>query len=235
MLNKKILPPVVISFLAIELVLGIFMFRPNLGDASRALRFGSVLLACAFCVLFFERSWDYALTQIAFVLAICADGFLVLPSSPIQFPGVILFTASYLTYAALLYISEPRPVYRKLHLVLRIALPCAALAATVLVLREGCDALALASVFCFANLGLNVLFAIQQFRRQAVLAVGFSLLFISDMVLGFSYISSYVALSARSMTYRMVNSGVDLVWAFYLPAQVLLALGLLSKQRGKWN
>ncbi len=232
MLNKKILSLSVVLFLAIELILGILMFRPNLGDASRALRFGSVLLACAFCALFFERSWDYVLTQIAFVLAICADGFLVLPSPPIQLPGVFLFTASYLTYAALLYISEPRPAYRKLHLVLRIAIPCAALVATVLVLGEGCDTLALASVFCFANLGLNVIFAAHQFRRQAVLAVGFLLLFISDMILGLSFITPYIPMSTRSVPYRMVHSGFDFIWAFYLPAQVLLAFSLFAK---RWN
>jgi hypothetical protein len=230
MRSKRALFSAAILFLVLEICMGILIFGPNMGDVSRGARFGAVCIALVFCALFFERTLEYGLTMAAFLLAVCADGFLALPAAPIQLPGVLLFSAAYLVYALRLYLCEPGRGQRRAHVIARITVPTAALLAAVLVLRERCDALALASVFCYANLALNLLFAALRFRRQAALALGFLLLFISDTVLGLTFITPYIPMSTRSMPYRMVHAGFDLIWAFYLPAQILLAFSLFAKR-----
>ena len=48
--------------------------------------------------------------------------------------------------------------------------------------------------------------------------------------MGFSVLGEYVSLSPDALLYRLVNPGFNLIWAFYLPSQVLLALSLLPER-----
>ena len=225
--SKTILAGAVALFFTVEILLGI---RFQTGSSYGAqLRFLTVLLACLCCVLFAERSWTYATTQLALLMTVCADLFLVLPSSPNQLPGMLFFSVAQLSYGARLYLDESRSAYRIVQLISRGAVSAVALLATVIVLGKSCDAVALVSVFYYANLVLNLIFACTQMADQYVLAVGFILFIFCDTVVGLAFMDPYLPMPEGSFIDRLIHPGFDLAWAFYLPSQMLLAVSLLPK------
>ena len=231
--SKKALAVSLTLFFAVETILGI-LFQTGFGNGAH-LRYATVVVACLFCALFAETSWDYLLTQLALILTVGADWFLVLPSTPNQLPGMIFFSAAQLSYAARLCLGEKNSNRLRIHLWLRAALSLLALAATVAVLGDGTDAVALISVFYYANLALNILFAWSQSPRELIMALGLTLFLCCDTLIGLAFLDGYLPVSETSVIYRVIYSlthpGFDLAWAFYLPSQMLLAVSLLPKGR----
>ena len=43
--------------------------------------------------------------------------------------------------------------------------------------------------------------------------------------------NDYIAISKESLLYRITHPSFDLVWAFYVPSQTLIALSLLPTRR----
>ena len=215
-------------FLCIETVLGI-LFQTGFGNGA-LLRYATVVLACLFCILFAEKTWDYLTIQLALVATACADFFLVLPSSPNQLPGMLCFSVAQLSYAACLAYSESRPYYLRIQLWSRGILSAAALAATLVVLGKGADAVALVSMFYYVNLFLNLVFAWTQLPRRTLMAVGLTLFLLCDTVIGLAFLDGYLPVDKTSLIYRIIHPGFDLAWAFYLPSQMLLAINLLPKR-----
>ncbi|MBR6782437.1 MAG: hypothetical protein IKM33_04495 [Clostridia bacterium] len=230
MLRRK--PALLLSvslFFTAETILGI-LFQTGFGNGAH-LRYATVVLACLFCVLFAERTWDYLLTQLALVATVCADFFLVLPPAPNQLPGMLFFSVAQLSYAACLALSERRPRLLRAQLWLRGILSVVALAATVAVLGKRTDAIALVSVFYYANLILNLIFAWTQLPRRSLMAAGLTLFLCCDTVIGLAFLDGYLPISQAFVVYRIIYPGFDLAWAFYLPSQMLLAVSLLPTHR----
>lgn len=226
--SRPLLIASVALFFVPETLLGI-LFQTGHGNGAH-LRYATVVLACLFCVLFAERSWDYLLTQLALIATVWADRFLVLPPAPEQLPGMIFFSAAQITYALRLCLAETDPKRLRIHLWVRAALSVAVLAVTALVLGDGTDAVALVSMFYYANLVLNLVFAWTQLPKQGVMAVGLTLFLCCDTVIGLSFLDGYLPISETSFIYSVIHPGFDLAWAFYLPSQMLLAVSLLPKR-----
>jgi hypothetical protein len=102
--------------------------------------------------------------------------------------------------------------------------------ATAAVLGANCDFLAMISMVYYANLALNIVFAFGCFKKNPLLALGLLLFICCDTCVGIAMLDGYMAFSKDSLLYRMLHPGFDLVWAFYLPSQMLLALSLLPKR-----
>ena len=215
-------------FLCIETVLGI-LFQTGFGNGAH-LRYTTVVLACPFCILFAERTWDYLMIQLALVATACADFFLVLPSSPNQLPGMLCFSVAQLSYATCLAYSESRPLYLRIQLWSRGILSVIALTVTIAVLGKSADAVALVSVFYYANLILNLAFAWTQLPHRILMAVGLSLFLLCDTIIGLSFLDGYLPVDKTSALYRLIHPDFDLAWAFYLPSQMLLSISLLPKR-----
>ena len=216
-------------FLTAETLLGIY-FQTH-GEHGRLLRFAAVVLACLFCMLFLERSWEYLLTQAALLLTVCADWFLVLPPSPNQLPGMLFFSAAQLAYATRLYQSEENPTRRRAQILSRVGLSATALVGTALALGAATDAVALVSLFYYTNLVLNIIFAWMQTPRQLLMAAGLTLFVLCDTLVGFAYLDGYLTVAEGSLIDRINHPSFDLAWAFYLPAQMLLAVSLWRPRR----
>ena len=227
--SKNFILVTVFLFLLAETFLGIciFQLRPMYGEF---LRFLTIVVACLFCFLFIERSWLYVLTQFAFMMTLCGDGFLALPPEPIQIPGVLCFLAAQFAYAVRLFLSEKRPSYRRMHLIVRALGSVLFTGAVAVILRENIDVLALLSVFYYINLVLNFCFSCTQFREQKAMAIGFFFFMLSDLVLGLDFMEPYFALAEDSVLMRILQMDFDFIWAFYIPAQISLAFSLLSKR-----
>ena len=181
--NKKLIVALSSLFAVTEAVIGVLMHTSQ-GSIPINLRYTSVVLACLFFTLFAERSLSYILTHIALIGTVCADYFLVWRDDMQQLPAMFFFSAVQIAYFLRLFFEDSSITRRKVHLIIRATASVAALCITAVVLGEGCNSLALVSMFYYANLILNVVFAAIFTRKNPVFALGL-LLFILCLALFF--------------------------------------------------
>lgn len=229
--NKKILLALSVAFLCIMAVLGVLLQTAQ-DTVSINLRYTAVVLACVFCATFAERTLSFALTQIALLCTVGADYFLIYRTDMLQLPAMLFFSVVQIAYFLRLYFEDENKIRRKVHLCLRASLSVAAVVVTMIVLGKHCDAVAAVSMFYYANLVLNAVFAFVSIKKNPVFAIGLALFILCDTVIGFSLIDTYLPISEQSVIYKIICPGFDLAWAFYLPSQALLAVSLLP---GRWK
>lgn len=229
--NKRLLCLLSCLFVSAEITLGILIQTADVGV--RYFSYASVLLSCAFCALFFERASDYAFTQLGLFCTVCADYFLVLTEPRRQLPAMLFFSVTQLAYFARLYTSDRNAKRRKYHLFVRIGASLLAIVATLTVLGDKTDAVAIVSMFYYANLLINIIFAFLQPGSTRFFAIGLFLFVLCDTLIGLSCLDAYVAIAKDSFLWTLLHPGFDLAWAFYVPSQTLIALSLLPKRFGQ--
>lgn len=227
--NKKILLPAVIVFAAVEAFLE-YTLQTCRGELINPVSFASIVLACLFCIMFAERSRDYLLTQLALVCTVCADFFLLITPVRQQLPAMLFFSVTQTSYFLRIYLNDESKVRRAWHIGVRAFASVAAIVITVLALGSSADAVALISMFYYANLIVNIIFAFIEFKKHPLLAIGLLLFALCDVLIGFAFIDNYLTISPDSFIYKILHPGFDLAWAFYLPAQTLLSISLLPKR-----
>ncbi len=227
--SRPILILSTVLFGAVEVLLGIFL-QVSSGWRVIAFSYAAVALACLFCLLFVERSADYYLTQTALLFTVFADYFLVVASPIRQLPAMLFFSVTQLAYFGRIYLADDNGRRKRLHLILRAASVTAVTAVTVLVLGRKADAVALVSMFYYANLVLNLVFAFADFRKHVLLALGLLLFLGCDTFIGLAFLDIYFDIPADSLLYDVLYPGFDPAWAFYVPSQTLLAASLLPKR-----
>ncbi len=231
MLNKtKILYPMVAIFAAVELVLGILVQTTH-GDTCTAVSYAVVVLACLFCAAFAERSIRYALTQLALVMTICADLFLVVIKPLHMEVAMCFFSVTQLAYAARIHLEQASPRIRKLHLAVRVASAVLAVVAALAVLGRDADFLAVITIFYFVNLVENAVFAFLDVRRGWLLPLGLLLFIGCDLFVGFANLDIYFEIERGSFLYKLAHPGFNAAWVFYVPSQALLALSLIKRNK----
>lgn len=230
--NNKLLISATLPFIIAELTLGVLL-QVIPGRTSALISFVVVVLACLFCVLFTERSISYIFTQIALVCTVFADYFLVYSEEMMQLPAMILFSVTQICYFLRLYFEDADGKRKKLHLVCRIFLSLAAITLTLAVLGKNSDAVAVVSMFYYANLILNTVFAFIGFKKNPLFAIGLLLFILCDTVVGLSMIDGYLPVSQDSLIYKMTHPEFNLAWVFYVPSQTLLSISLLPKRLNK--
>ena len=233
MLNKTWLKKYcIIAFLLCEAVLGILV-QTSKGKAVVVVSYASVVLACLFAALFFEKTWKYALTQAGLICTVLADWFLVVSSPMKQLPAMVFFSITQLCYFLRLYLSQSDKKQRQVHCLVRAVAVAVALSATVIVLKGKTDALSLVSLFYYANLLVNILFAFIQFKTSSSLAIGLALFAMCDTLIGLDVMAdSYIEIDESSFIYKILHSGINLAWIFYVPSQSLIAVSL-AKTKNK--
>lgn len=226
--NKRIILIFSIIFLALECVLGGLLHTVEASDIN--LRYISVILACGFFVIFAEKSHSYIFTQIGLVCTVIADYFLVYLADIKQLPAMLFFSVAQIAYFLRLYFADKSELRRKWHIIIRAAISVVVIAVTFAVLGESCDALALVSMFYYANLALNLVFAFADFKNNKIFAIGVLLFLLCDTVIGLSFIDAYLPINESSVIYKIIHPGFDLAWVFYLPSQALIAVSLLKER-----
>ena len=225
--SKKILIPLCIVFALAEIQLSYIIQTapaPNNWD------FISVALACAFCFLFVEKSTSYVFTQLALLFTVGADYYLTYGNNFDQLSGMIFFSFVQILYFLRLFFEDENKQRRKIHLFGRIAASVCVLIATQIVLGDSVDALSLFATFYYFNLLLNLFMAFIQCKGISVFALGLLCFAICDLFVGLSIISSYLDVGNSPIVQFFINPGFDGVWAFYVPAQTLLAISLLPNR-----
>ena len=227
--NKKLLLGLSVAFLCIMTVLGVLLQTAQ-GAIPINLRYTAIALACLCCFLFAQTSYSFLFTQLALIFTLVADYYLVYLQDVQQLPAMLSFSVVQIAYFLRLYFEDENKTRRKVHLVLRAALSVAAIVVTLAVLGKACDAVAVVSMFYYANLILNAVFACISFSKNPLLAIGLVLFILCDTVIGLSQIDTYLPVAKDSLMYRIIFPGFDLAWAFYLPSQALLAVSLLPNR-----
>ena len=225
--NKRLLIALSLAFVIIEIALGIIIQTPH---SNNYIQYFAIALACVFCSIFFEKSKSYLFTQIALIFTVLADFFLVYLYPIEQLNGMIFFAGTQIAYFLRIYFEEQNAKIRKIHLRTRIIASIVAIVATFIVLGKNTDALAIVSIFYYANLILNIVFAFINFKNEQILAIGLVFFVICDTFVGFGSIGPYMTLSEGSLIYKILNSGVNVAWIFYVPSQMLLAISLLPNK-----
>ncbi|MBO5312794.1 MAG: hypothetical protein J6B29_02400 [Clostridia bacterium] len=229
--NSKFKLPLVSVFLCLELALGILV-QTAPADAVRWVSFSCVLLACLFCLLFWERSPLFILTQVGLICTVFADVFLVVLEPIIQLPAMVFFSVTQTCYATRLYLCQETQNVRRVHLILRISITLMALLLTVIVLGKGTDALSLVSLFYYANLILNVIFAFTMVKKCPLFALGLLLFLLCDTVIGLNVMAdSYITDAQNSFILKLIDVDFNLAWVFYVPSQALISISLIKNER----
>ena len=217
------------TFVLAELVLGILVQTVG-GVANRWLSFSCVVLSFLFAFVFFEKEWSYALTQLGLAFTVCADIFLVVMDPMQQLPAMMFFSVTQICYFLRLYFNHETEMKKRIHLILRIATIVIAIGATIAVLGTNTDALSLVSMFYYANLGVNVIVAFMQLKRCPTLAIGLLFFILCDTIIGLNVMAdSYISGAKDSLLLKLINSGLNWAWVFYVPSQTLIALSLIKK------
>ena len=88
--NKKLIIGLTVVFLTFESILGVLLQTVQ-DKIPINLRYTAVILACIFCVLFAEKSLSFLFTQLALLVTVGADFFLVYLNRTQQLPAMIFF------------------------------------------------------------------------------------------------------------------------------------------------
>ena len=227
--DRRALYGFTVAFLIIELALGVCQ-QISFGGKFSLWAYGSVILAALFCALLFEPSLPYFFTQAALLLTVCADYFLVWREEQQKLPAMVFFLGAQIFYFLRLYTQDEGRTRRRVHLLARAGVSLVALLLTLLVLGEGADALALVSMLYYANLLMNLVWSSIYIRKHWLLSIGFLCFLLCDTLIGLSLLDGYLPIKEEGLLYAVLHPGFNLVWAFYLPSQVCLALSLLPER-----
>lgn len=190
-----------------------------------------IITSCLFCAFLSDGSQRYRFTQIGLIATVGADFFLVFLPFQLKVPGMICFCVTQTAYFLLTYVEDENLFRKKIHLILRIAFSVLSIVLTVFVLGSRVDVLSIISVFYYAHLILNVIFSYLQFKKLRVFAIALTLFIVSDTLIGFDNLSSYLLIPRGSIIFFLKRLFKGWVMPLYIIAQVMIPLSLLPQKR----
>jgi hypothetical protein len=223
---------VALAFVFTEATLGILVQLAS-GDLKRILCFSSVALSLVFSIIILDKSSKRIATATALFFTVLSDAFLVLCSPPERIVAMLSFSIVQICYFLRLYLNTDEKRVKMRHLLVRCILVFAFSLSCALVLLDKCDLLSLISVFYFANLLTNLIFAFLKKDESILFPIGLLCFALCDAFVGFSVMSEvYFEFAEGSLLYNLANPPLDLVWLFYVPSQTLIPLSLITKKQG---
>ena len=203
-------------FLLLEAVL-YYLILTTGGKLLVASSYVSILLC--FCFALVNGGDKFLIAGLA--CTAMADLFLVVWEPQQQLWGMVWFLCAQCLYAAKLQ----KLSHSKVLGIVRLGLTLIGALVTGIVLRDNTDALAVISVCYYANLLMNIVQSLVNFKKTPLLAIGFILFLLCDTVIGLQVAAGgYLPIGENSLLYRIIFMDFFLSWFFYLPSQVLIAL-----------
>jgi hypothetical protein len=224
--NKRYKLPLIIIFSLIQAVL-FFLVQITHGKANIFVSYLVVLLCCLFASLYFEKTNKYVFTQIALICTLIADLFLVVIHPIMQLPSMIFFSITQICYFLRLYFNSKSEIEKRTHLIIRATSSVIAIIITVIALKEKTDALSIISIFYYANLIINIVFAFIQYKSSNLFAIGLLLFFGCDTIIGINVLlTQYITSPNAQAICNAIFGSLNLAWIFYVPSQTMLTLSL---------
>lgn len=226
--SKTSLRTPAISFVASELVLGVFIQLLG-GDIKRVLCFLSIVISFVFSLIILDKSTKSVTTSVALFFTLISDALLVLVTPPVRTVAMLSFSMVQICYFLRLYLNTTSVKQRRIHLIVRCIAILVLIFACVVVLGGSCDLLSIISVFYFANLLTNLMFAFAERGESPLFPIGLLLFALCDIFVGFSVMSQlYFEFTEGTFLYYIANPEIDLAWLFYVPSQTLIPLSLIK-------
>ena len=138
------------------------------------------------------------------------------------------FVGTQTCYFIRLFINQTKKE-RLIHIIVRLCFSAFAVILTALVLKENTNFLSLISLFYYANLIVNIVFAFIQVKVSPIFAIGLLLFSFCDIFVGLSLIGDFISLSQNSIIHQINAIPLNMAWLFYVPSQTLLALSTIKK------
>ena len=229
--NKKYKLPLVILFSLIQTVL-FFLVQLTRGKTNIIVSYLVVVLCCLFAVLYFEKTKKYAFTQIALFCTIMADLFLVVIHPIMQLPAMIFFSITQICYFLRLYFNSKSEKEKRIHLSIRALSSVIAIIITIIVLKEKTDAVSIISMYYYANLIVNIVFAFVQYKSSKLFAIGLLLFLGCDTLVGINaLVTQYITSPNAQEICNAIFGSLNWAWIFYVPSQAMLALSLTKFEK----
>lgn len=216
--GKQKLTPLLLLFLAVELVLYYLILTAG-GDLLRWSSYIAIVLCFLYAAVHCRRS-NWQLVGGLF-FTVCADFCLVICQPIQQLWGMVFFLCAQTLYCRHLHHKNAN----KLMLTIRMFLIGTAILICFIVLKKKTDALAVISICYYAHLIMNIVDATLGRKRSPLLPAAFILFILCDTVIGLQVMSSgYIPISQESILHKILFCNFNLSWLFYLPSQVLIAI-----------
>ncbi len=193
--------------------------------------FISVLISCAFACLAFSKTKSYFFIQSRLIFTVIADVFLVLCDPIIQLPAMVSFSITQICYFLKLYFETNNKIEKYVHIAVRSVAVFVVIIATFAVLKEKTDALSIVSMFYYANLFVNIVFAFIHVRKSSTFAIALLLFILCDTAVGFKELSNGYLSGGIIDVVNNVLSGANWAWIFYVPSQALISFSLIKFNR----
>lgn len=218
---KKYEKNLTLTFILVEMALFIFShFKLSL---TTHIQYASIVLCFVFSLFFAKKSNLNMFISIAFFFTICAD-FILAFAPEYKILGMLFFCLVQIVY--FVYILKQQNIKQK-----RINLLTRILAITVceiilwIVFKDIFNVLAELVIFYFVNLLCNTIFALVNFKKNPLFSIGLILFVLCDIFVGFGEMSLFFDVSSNSFFNFIYAIPFNIAWTFYIPSQVLIALG----------
>lgn len=215
--------PITILFIIFEALLFLLIHFADLSNR-KAVCFTSIAFCFLYSLLYYKKK-DVIFEISALLFTVISDVFLVLLRARQQGLAMVFFSIAQLMHFAFIFSNQTDKKDKTVHLIVRVALSIITIIISVLTLKDKTDFVSVISMFYFANLIVNIIYAFKNYNAFPLLAVGLSLFIMCDVCVGLqSAVGVYLNIEKGSTLYNMLYPGIDLVWLFYLPSQTLISL-----------
>ena len=216
-------------FAVAEAIMGYFIQKVS-GIDYAVLTLSSVFLACAFCALWFNKSFNWIFTFTALCFTVFADLFLtdLIRYEYKQSIAMVFFTCVQICYFLRIYFNQTDKRQKIIHVSVRAGLSVFAIVLTAVVLKENANFLSLISMFYFANLAANIVFSFMQFKLNPLFPIGLTLFSFCDILIGLEMLDNFMTIPETSFINKINDVQINLAWAFYVPSQTLISLSSIK-------
>ena len=170
--------------------------------------------------------------RIAMLFTLAADYYLVANSAQDKLSGMLFFMGTQAFIFLHIFLRDENKKRRIANLSVRLGLSAILVIATLIVLGNGADALAIISIIYYANLLTSMIFAPGDKCGGKLLCLGLVLFALCDINVGLWVLNDmyFGGFPEGSFLYKLLFSGIDLAWVFYIPSQTIIALVTLIKK-----
>lgn len=235
-----------VLFVAAEATL-FYLIHISKVSSDISLRYLSIQIAAAFSLIFItlrmaERNGKFPeilhaskkeiLLVLAMLCTLAADYFLVAIPEMKRMEGMICFLGTKL-FISLYLLMGAKKEKRKMHLTVRAVATLVIVIITFAVLLESADALAIVSVIYYVNLIISMVLAPSSKPGGILLCIGLLLFALCDINVGLTVLNDLYGggISEIPLLHKILYSGIDLAWIFYLPSQTVIPLTILPGKK----
>ncbi|MBQ6891989.1 MAG: hypothetical protein IJN47_05185 [Clostridia bacterium] len=191
------------------------------GEMCRLFEYALVLMCFSFACGHRSETLDGLLALGALLFTAGADFFLVALKEEQWLPGMALFCVAQGLWAVRLWLREEGK-RRLVHLFVWAGM-CATLLVVAVILARGADALLLLGAV-YASFLLTTVFFSWLSPRYLLFTLGMTLFLGCDLFVAVNNAALYLDLGAHPLLKTLYDIPFNMMWAFYGPSQMLLAL-----------